>query len=419
MINNDRQYRIVKSQIDNFQKALEALSAKVEDVHPKILQAEKDAISYQIQFFMAEAREYEDLKAGNILVTAVKDLKELPLVLIRARIANGLTQADLASRLNMKEQQVQKYEAELYQSVSLRTLLRIANELKITVDADFQIREPERNGAIDGSRYPIKQMYKRHWFPDFVGSMNDAIKNSGELVLGLYQKAGIENRQLALNRRVVRSNAQFNIEALDVWYAQVMIKAREQVLESFFDKKFVNEEWFKHLASYTIKENGPELAVDFLKDSGIRVVFESHLEGTHLDGAALLIDKLFPVIAMTLRYDRLDNFWFVLFHELAHIILHLDADLDAIFDDLDAHVDGIERDADSFALNLAVPESVWKKSLVRFSPSDETIINQAKSLHVHPAIIAGRIRWETRDFYRFTNLVGQGEVRKKFTEELN
>ena len=53
---------------------------------------------------------------------------------------------------------------------------------------------------------------------------------------------------------------------------------------------------------------------------------------------------------MTLRYDRLDNFWFVLFHELVHIIKHLHkGDIESIFDDLDAKADDIEQEADEQA----------------------------------------------------------------------
>ncbi len=422
MITNDRQYRIVKSQIENFQKALEAMSMETEDtkdVHPLILQAEKDGINYQLQLLLAEVKEYEDLKEGKILVTEVKDLKELPVVLIKARIANGLTQAELAARLGMKEQQVQKYEAEQYDSVSLRTLLRIAAVLKISIEGDVQIRELQQTDLYDVSRYPVRQMYKRRWFPEFSGSLNDAVRNSSTLIANHFQKAGIENLQAVLNRRSVRTMAEIDKDALNVWYARVIIKAREQELETYFDKNRIDSDWLSHLASYTIHDNGPRQAVDFLKTNGVRVVFESQMDGTYLDGAALLVDKVYPVIAMTLRYDRLDNFWFVLFHELAHIILHLGVEFDSIFDDLDSHEEGIEKEADNYALNISIPESVWKKSLVRFSPSKDTIINQARSLKVHPAIIAGRIRWESQNFYLYNELVGQGEVRNKFSEELN
>ena len=422
MITNDRQYRIVKSQIENFERAMEEMAFETEetkDVHPLILQAEKEGINYQLQTLYAQVTEYEELKDGKILIAQVKDLNELPIVLIKARIANGLTQAQLAEQLGMKEQQIQKYEAEKYESVSLRTLLRIAGVLKISIDADVQIREADSTNLYDVSRYPIKQMYKRKWFPAFSGTLNDAVRNSSVLIASLFDEAGISNLKGAFNKQSIRSHADVNRDALNVWYARIIIKARDQLLENYFDRHAVDDQWFHHLVSYTIHENGPRQAVKFLKDSGIRVVFESQLEGTYLDGAALLVDKIYPVIAMTLRYDRLDNFWFVLFHELAHIILHLGIEFDCIFDDLDTHEEGMEKEADNFALNIAIPETIWKKSLVRFSPSKQTILNQAQTLKVHSAIVAGRIRWEYQNFFLYNELIGQGEVRKQFAEELN
>jgi HTH-type transcriptional regulator/antitoxin HigA len=422
MITNDRQYRIVKSRIENFQESLEMLfldSEETKDVHPKILEAEKNAINYQLQQLLSDVKEYDDLKAGNIIITEVRDLKELPLVLIKARIANGLTQLDLAQRLGVKEQQIQKYEAEQYESVSLRTLVRIAEILKINIQADVQIREFESSDLHDVNKYPFKQMLQRKWFPEFSGSLNEAVKRSATLIANLYDRAGVENIQKAFTRKSIRSVSHFSQEALNVWYARIVIKAREQHLDTFFDKNIISGPWLKQLASFSAENEGPKQAVQFLKDNGIRVVFEPQIEGTYLDGAALLVDKIYPVIALTLRYDRLDNFWFVLFHELAHIVLHLGNEFDAIFDDLDSHIEGIEMEADLYALNISIPEPIWKKSLVRFSPSNETIINQARSLKIHPALIAGRIRRETGKYHLFNDLIGQGEIRSKFSSELN
>jgi HTH-type transcriptional regulator/antitoxin HigA len=181
----------------------------------------------------------------------------------------------------------------------------------------------------------------------------------------------------------------------------------------------ITKEWLKELATFSIEIDGPIKAVNFLKNCGIRVVFESQMEGTYLDGAAFLLDKIYPVIALTIRHDRIDNFWFVLFHELAHIILHLGEEFDTIFDDLDSNLDGIEQEADEFALNISIPKEIWKKSIVRFSPSKETIVNQAHTLNIHPALVAGRIRRETGKFHLYNDLIGLGEVRKMFNSELN
>ena len=422
MITNNRQYKITQSQIENFQEALDSFSTDAlgaENIHPKILEAQKNSISFKLRELLEEVREYEELRDGKIIIAEIRDLKELPIVLIKARIANGFTQSQLAESLGLKEQQVQRYEAEKYETASLKTLLKVAEILKISINADVQIKEIDAPEIYDLKKYPFKQMFQRRWFSDFNGTLNEASKKSAELIAGLYTNAGLQNNQYAFNKKSVRSGSAINEFALNAWYARILSKARDQELNAFFDKSHISEEWFKDLVLLSVNENGPKEAIEHLKSIGIRIVIESQLEGTHLDGAALLMDSIYPVIALTLRYDRVDNFWFVLFHEIAHLILHLNTDLDAIFDDLDSNVHGIEEDADRYALNLLIPDSIWKKSLVRFSPSVETIKNQAKTLKIHPALVAGRIRRETGKYHLFNDLIGQGEVRKLFIQELN
>jgi HTH-type transcriptional regulator / antitoxin HigA len=422
MITNERQYKITKSQIENFQQALDSFSVEAlgnENIHPKILEAQKNSIGFQLRALVNEIKEYEDIRDGKIIITEVRDFKDLPNTLIKARIANGLTQRDLAKNLGLKEQQIQRYEVEKYESASLRTLFKVAEILKISINADVQIKEVEAPSMYDLKKYPFKQMYQRKWFDGFEGSLNEASKESVELISGLYEKAGIHNLQYAFTKKSVRTGSTFNEFALTAWYARVLSKAREQQLDVFFDKNNFSDSWLKNLVQLSVNEDGPRQAVEHLKNIGIRVVIEAQLEGTHLDGAALLIDELYPVIALTLRYDRIDNFWFVLFHEIAHVILHLNADLDMIFDDLDSNIEGIESDADRYALNTLISDTIWRKSLVRFSPSSDTIRNQAKILNIHSALVAGRIRRETGKYNLFNDLIGQGQIRKLFSQEFN
>ena len=417
MITNDRQYKIAKVQIANFQTSMDSLSlatSDFENTHPKIIEAHKKAIDSQLHDLVADIQEYEDLKAGRIIITEINDLAELPLALIKSRIANGLTQAELAERLGLKMQQIQKYEAEKYESASLKTLLKIASKLGLKVDADVQITQPIPVDDFDIKNYPFKQMFKRGWFGDFGGTINDAMQNAPALIAGLYKSAGVGMGNRALAKRTMRSDGKLNAFALDAWYARIIFKARNQVVSSVYTKDAITPEWLKQLREFSKEQNGPVLAAEFLKNSGIRFIIEAPLEGTYLDGAALLLDDGAPVIALTLRYDRLDNFWFVLFHEIAHIRLHLNQSLNVIFDDLDSELDGIEKEADDEAINAIIPNEVWKKSLVRFNPTEKGMINLAKALNISPALIAGRIRKEKKSFYLFTDLIGQGEVRKSF-----
>ena len=79
-------------------------------------------------------------------------------------------------------------------------------------------------------------------------------------------------------------------------------------------------------------------------------------------GAALLLEDSTPAVGLTLRYDRIDNFWFCLLHELAHIVLHLGKENQNLFvDDMDIRVSGIgkqndiENEADSLATESLIP----------------------------------------------------------------
>ncbi len=144
---------------------------------------------------------------------------------------------------------------------------------------------------------------------------------------------------------------------------------------------------------------------------------EPHLSHTYLDGAAILLPDGRPIIALTLRYDRLDSFWFVLFHELIHVMKHLHkGHLEDIFDDLDAEPDELERETDQLAGVFLIADDVWETALPRYIRSVDSINEFAKELKISPAIVAGRIRKEADNYTIFTEMVGQGEVRKYFPE---
>ena len=125
-----------------------------------------------------------------------------------------------------------------------------------------------------------------------------------------------------------------------------------------------------------------------------------------------------PVIGMTLRFDRLDNFWFVLFHELAHVYLHLydNLHIDFFDDDSASDKDPLEREADEWALDALIPGEKWDLCLSRFALSEESVKLDSEKLGIHESIIAGRIRKERNDFTILTKLVGQDLVRVQFQE---
>jgi HTH-type transcriptional regulator/antitoxin HigA len=131
-----------------------------------------------------------------------------------------------------------------------------------------------------------------------------------------------------------------------------------------------------------------------------------------------MICRNVPVVALTIRHDRLDNFWFVLIHELVHVFKHLGADVESFYDDLDAddQADSREIEADSTAAEILIPKDVWRTSPASTLRSVDAAYHLAQRLRIHPAIVAGRIRKNYKDYRVLSGLVGQGEVRKHFQE---
>lgn len=133
MIKNERQYRITKAQAAKLGAALESFSAQSANdgkAHPRLIKAQADALRSQLESLRGELREYEEVKAGEVPPPDLSYITVVSKDLIRARIAAGLSQKDLAERLGMPEQQIQRYEAVEYESVSLARIIEIAKALQ-------------------------------------------------------------------------------------------------------------------------------------------------------------------------------------------------------------------------------------------------------------------------------------------------
>lgn len=133
MIENERQYLITKKRIEHFEKSLANLrtTPRPVKVHPRLHRAMIESVESQLEDLRQELAEYEALKAQQVTALELHSLNELPDLLIKSRIARGYTQADLAHKLNLKPQQIQRYEATRYRSVSFKRLLEIVRVLDV------------------------------------------------------------------------------------------------------------------------------------------------------------------------------------------------------------------------------------------------------------------------------------------------
>ena len=145
MIKNERQYKITRAQAARFSNALESLRQRADtddSLHPLIVKAQEDALSSQLEDLDAELREYESLKAGEFQMDSLKVVADLPSILIKARIAQGLSQKDLAERIGLKEQQIQRYEATDYASANLARIKEVVGALGLESDSPTPSLEP-------------------------------------------------------------------------------------------------------------------------------------------------------------------------------------------------------------------------------------------------------------------------------------
>lgn len=136
MIKNERQYRIASVEAEHFEKALSSRPDRAphnSETHPDFWTAERDAMREQLAELRAEIEQFEALCSGERTVFMVADLGELPRALIEARIAMGLTQKDLATRIGLPEQAIQRYEATDYASASLERLREVARALSVEI----------------------------------------------------------------------------------------------------------------------------------------------------------------------------------------------------------------------------------------------------------------------------------------------
>lgn len=319
----------------------------------------------------------------------------------------GLKQKDLAPLLGGKSRVSEvlsgKRPLTLTMARAVHTKLRIPAEILLgKVDAAL----PE---SIDPSSFPVKDMHKLGWFDRWKGLDWHAVKDEAEEMLHEFFSRFSGPRHFAFNRAGFHEGTNPDAHALDVWRCRVLTLAAERSLPAFESGK-ITPATLTELAQLSRFKDGPKRALERLEFLGLPVVIEYHLPKTYLDGAALLGTGDRPVIALTLRHDRLDNFWFTLFHEIGHVLLHLGPDQRSFFDDTESGDHSRqEEEANQFALNHLIPEWEWRR--IQHLKLTTDIEADAARLKISPAIIAGRLRRHANDYKIHRNLVGQGKVR--------
>ncbi|MCR4328281.1 MAG: ImmA/IrrE family metallo-endopeptidase [Patescibacteria group bacterium] len=253
--------------------------------------------------------------------------------------------------------------------------------------------------------------------------------NKGELLKKYFGSFGGNLQPVALLRASIshRSAPRTDTGALDAWKIRVLQKAEKIKTSVKYKHGVIDVDFMRKLVKLSTKKDGPTLACEELKKIGIKVVIERHLPKTFLDGAAILEDKDNPVIGITLRHDRLDNFWFTLMHEVAHVALHCDQNISTFYDEKLLEKNGgqmteeeqkREREADEWAEEAILPESKWEISNAKITPSPMAAQSLANELSIHVAVVAGVVRFKHQNFFYLNKIVNDetAKVRRLFPD---
>jgi HTH-type transcriptional regulator/antitoxin HigA len=406
--------RVLKNDRD-YEAAMERMSALMSIKRPAGSEVESE-----FELLSLVIGDYEARRVSEPQVTAVQA--------IEFRMAQQqLTRKDLEPYLGSSSKVSEVMSGKL--PLSIQMIRRLHNGLGIPARAliadvsGIGNKEDEAEPDLDHQKFPLKEMTERGMLPVIDGRGQKAKEQAAaEVRKFLTRIADLAKEPAFLRARLFQSGARTMDDcALLVWRAAVVQKANRFPPKKAYVPGVVTNAWLRKLAQKSKHENGPKLAREYLSAHGICLVVEERFKKTYLDGAAMMAAGT-PIVALTLRHDRLDNFWFALLHEMVHIQKHLTSAHLFIADNLDdkARRGQVQEDeADAGAQEALIPTLMWEASRVRESHSAEDAIELAREAGVHPCIVAGRVRHCTGNWRLLSSFItAAGSVKPYFEDQL-
>lgn len=396
---------------------------------PKVIKTneEYEAVINRVEeIFDAEpgSPEADELELLSVLIEVYED--EMypidfpdPVEAIKFRMEqDGLTRKDLMQYLGSKSKVSEVLNKK--RPLSLKMIRSLHEHLGIPPEVLLQktlTEIPDDDIAKNWQKYPIKEMHKNGYFKDCESPSSDIWESGEELLRSFFSNFDTPSFHPTMYRKGIRIGSNANPFALRAWSAKILKDAKSEDIAKF-DRKKIDKDFINQLIRLSVFREGPKLAKEHLERHGIHLIVEKHLPKTMLDGVAMLLPDGSPVIGLTLRYDRIDYFWFSLIHEMAHVVLHLnDPEKDLFIDNFEEPNNSeYEVEADKWAANALIPEDTWKKSKISSitQQSKSNILEFAGQLGISPSIVAGRIRFERKNFRILSNLVGHRLLRNQF-----
>jgi HTH-type transcriptional regulator / antitoxin HigA len=254
---------------------------------------------------------------------------------------------------------------------------------------------------------PVTEMIKRGWLS--AEDIRDTVNVEKSLVKFFHARAleEIEFLPHAAKKTYVSTEV---TPAQMAWLYRVKELADEMLVAEYSTGSVL--EAVRQLSALRGSPEQARKVPRIMTECGIRFVIVESLPGAQIDGVCLWLNDNSPVVGMSLRHDRIDNFWFVLRHELEHVIQEhgksaamLDSDLEGERAGTGVDISSEERIANEAAAEFCVPQAKLDAFIARKAPvfAERDILGFSQTLKIHPGIVSGQLQHRTSRYDRFRN----------------
>ncbi|HEY4131651.1 MAG TPA: ImmA/IrrE family metallo-endopeptidase [Gemmatimonadaceae bacterium] len=339
--------------------------------------------------------------------------------------ANGWTQRVLATIMAIDESSVARLaqdrraiDAET--SLILADIFGVPDEAFLEIQTEYDLAKAKIEARPDPLRsaraqifgqLPVTEMIGRGWI------YADDIRDMPKVEASLASFFGVDsiNQIEIVPHAAKRTNVRGDVTAAQLaWLYRVRQIAEGIVVPKYSTKALVAA--IAKLRELLASPDEARKAPRILAEAGVRLVVVESLAGAKIDGVCFWLDERSPVIGLSMRFDRIDNFWFVLRHECEHVlrghgrsIVALDTELERDKAGTGSELEEQERVANEAAADFCVPNKTLKQFIARKAPifTERDILSFAKMVKVHPGLVAGQLQHATARYERFRDHIAK------------
>lgn len=346
-----------------------------------------DPLPTPSEFIKAELERHQMLPSDLALVLGVSSQAVGQLLLGRRGIS-----ADMARALG------EAFGVDAERILSIQKASEVATELARARKPDPRIAKTAKLV----STYPVREMIKRGW----IDASNDTLS---EQVCRFFGVSSIDEQPVLAHAAKKTSYDSITPSQL-AWLFRANEIAREMVVPAYSESALRRA--IQRLLELRVEPEEARHVPRTIAEAGVRLVLVQALPGAKIDGACFWLDQKSPVVAMSLRFDRIDNFWFVLRHELEHVLQGDGRDGDIMVDDLDISssddaLPAIELRANEAASDFCVAKKEFDSWILRKAPffSEKDLIGFSRRIGIHPGIVAGQLRRKINNYRLFSKFL--------------